>query len=194
MRIGKLLLVCVCLVGLTQLVWSQDSSVLKAGERGIPGFLNPKTGTFTAKVQRPEATAPAVTSTVYYGTYQVYIHLTVSSDIPSNAVITCSAHLYVSDYGSNPPNGSYDEDGGVVVANRSGTTASCLVPIDYSWSLSNGSTDTFTVSYDIYALVNVPVGSTNNVVSARHSGFTWGTTPKIPTSASTTTATFDATF
>ena len=57
MRIAKLMLVCVCLAGLTQLVWSQSSSVLKTHERGIPGFLDPKTGMFTARVQSQEPTA-----------------------------------------------------------------------------------------------------------------------------------------
>jgi hypothetical protein len=107
MRIAKLMLVCVCLAGLTQLVWSQSSSVLKTHERGIPGFLDPKTGMFTARVQSQEPTADvtpsAVTTIDYTGTWTFIIHITVSSVIPSTAVITCEANLSVTDIATSTP-------------------------------------------------------------------------------------------
>jgi hypothetical protein len=54
MRALKVMFVCMCLVGITQLVWNQDHGVdAGRGTRGrvILGYLDPRTGTFTTKAQ-----------------------------------------------------------------------------------------------------------------------------------------------
>jgi hypothetical protein len=53
MRTSRIILVCACLVGLTQPARSQQSQQAKpTAPHGVPGYLDPQTGAFTPMPQR----------------------------------------------------------------------------------------------------------------------------------------------
>jgi len=204
MRMAKLMLVCICLAGLTQLVWSQNGTISKPGERaerGIPGFLDPRTGMFTARVQSQEPTADVTPDTAaltdYTGTWTFTIDITVSSAIPASAVIACDAQLSVDDISisAGPSNGTYFEHQGVL-ATGSGGSRTCVIPLHYSWYLYNAGatgTDTVVYSYNVTAVEAIPVGSTTEVVELRRTQWSPSATgPKVPAPGASTATKFGA--
>jgi hypothetical protein len=109
----------------------------------VPGFLDLKTGTFTAHVapQRTEGTSAEAAAT-YTGTLLMKFNITLKSGVPADYQIQCTQYATVSD-----SLGSYSETK-TVVATRTGSTATCSVAIYYSWLLSSGD-QTVSQSYSV---------------------------------------------
>jgi len=149
MKTSKLIFVCFCLVGLTQLVWSQNNSA-SAHRHGISGYLDPHSRTFTTKAENSRPNQPlAGTAIVFRETFNFSIS---AQDIPSNAVIFCDASI-----STNDTNGDW-YDGNEIVATRSGDSASCSVPILVRWTLVNPTTDTIDARVNVYTEQGVSIG------------------------------------
>jgi hypothetical protein len=170
MKISRMIVALVCFVGLTQLVWSQNGKVAAVGNQshGIPGFLDPQTGTFSTRVQSASESADGepVTAVTYWGTYVATFTISISSTFPTGTVFDCSTSLSTGDFGSNGSEGSYSEEGSAI-ATGSGSTRTCKVVIPYSWLLLNGPTDTVNISYSVSAISTGTVGTVTTAVALR---------------------------
>jgi hypothetical protein len=180
-RLSTILVICVCLLGLNEVLWGQTAG------RGIRGYLDPETGTFHVL---PHATDDAVPppATTFSGKFVFNFTITVDATIASTAKIECLATALVEDnVTGGSPNIITEE--AAVVATRSGTTATCTVNIPYSWSLVTGSTDKVNLGYTIQAPSEVAATA---ALPARISSQQNFASISIPTG--TTTETITATF
>jgi len=113
--------------------------------KGIPGYLDPRTGTFTTRTQdsgvKPQAT-PELTGTSIL--FRVQFNITITNyDQPSGAQATCYA--FIREEGD--PN--YFADWVTYPATQSGNTWTCNPPILTLWTLQHPNNDS------VYACVNV---------------------------------------
>ena len=143
MRISKVILVflfCLVATGLTSLAWGRGRAQLSAvsGNRGIPGYLDPKTGTFTTRAQNPtpDVQPPNTTRILFRVIVPININLT---DQPSSNIFECSVHISTSD-----PTGFFDESADVI-----GNAQGCTVPVLAQWDLGTPGSDTIFISYDL---------------------------------------------
>ena len=149
MKTSKLIFVYSCLLGLTQLGWSQNDGA-GAYRHGIPGYLDPHSRTFTTKAESSRPNQPlAGTAIVFRETFNFSIS---AQDVPSTDVIFCSAYIETED-----TNGEW-YDYNKIVATRSGDSASCSVPILVRWTLLNPTTDQITAEVYVYAVQGVSIG------------------------------------
>ena len=161
MRLSKALFVCVCLVGLTQLVWSQNNGLGISHGKGIPGYLDPRTGKFTTQTQNHGGNAEANPDTGTAVLFREQFNITITNyDQPTTGLVACNANISTDDSGTGI---WYDE--AAIVATKSGSNYSCDVPILTSWTLANPGSDT------IYACVKVNFiqGFSNNGATALES-------------------------
>ncbi len=143
MRIAKSILVCVCLLGLAQPVWSQKGNEAAKPTPGILGYLDPKTGAFRPLVQNPvedEEVEPALAPTT--GTFVFNFTITIASKNLGGDTILCSANADTFE-----TTGLSAEESASVKATVTGSTAKCTVTIPYSWPLKSASSDTVSLSY-----------------------------------------------
>jgi hypothetical protein len=111
--------------------------------RGIAGFLDPTTGTFTA---RP-ALLPGAASLQRSGTIIVTVTAVLGPNISPSATLTCGVIISASDSSFfNEVNGS-----GVLV--RSGKGGTCRIAVPYIFEVANTAT-TINVSASIGAFTN----------------------------------------
>jgi hypothetical protein len=165
MRTSKLIFVCLCLAGLTQLVWSQNKSVEAAHGthwRGIPGYLDPQTRNFTTKAESSGASSRAGSEEPLSGTevqFRETFNFSIAAlDVPPSAVIFCYASMSTED-----SNGNFYETN-TTVATRTGSSATCSVPLLANWTLVNPTTDTISAYYEAYSEQSVAVGSYTEVI------------------------------
>lgn len=112
----------------------------------VLGFFDPATGAFEPLSAGLQADAPPVAATT--GSLVFKFTINAKSGIPKNAVISCSANVYVTD-----SSGFNSSERGVGIATLvSGTTYACTATMDYSWLLASPSTDKITVQ-DVSASV-----------------------------------------
>lgn len=105
-------------------IQAQDSPV------GIPGFLNPATGTFTTRL----SLAPAAASLKRTGTVSVTISVLINSTIPASQQITCSVTLSSSDASF------FNEVFGTGTVARAGGAGKCVIRLPYIWEVLNAQT------------------------------------------------------
>ena len=161
MRISKLIFVCICLIGITQLVWSQNQHVGAAKQsHGIPGYLDPQTGTFTTKAQPSEtAEEPPTTFTTILA--RLIFNFTISpNDQPTTATTSCTVSLSTTD-----SSGLVYEESATAIATDNGTA--CKVPVLFSWSLASPTQDQIFVDYHIASFQSISVGGTPSVQEFR---------------------------
>ena len=198
MKLSKLILVCICFAGLTQLVWSQNSNLSAApGGRahGVPGYLDPRTGTFTTKVHaEAEASVnPDVTFSVRTGTWNFSLPVTLKTAAKSGDILACEVDVSTFD----PITIGYEEKAATSVSSP-GTRATCTVNIPYSWVLTNltGSTpDTVTISCSVSLIHAYAVGSGSTSVtvaeSSRETNHTTTESEAVPANGATTNITIE---
>jgi hypothetical protein len=147
--------------------------------KGIPGYLNPKTHTFSARV-RPSAAPDATTVKTYTGTLKFEYTIKLDTPVASGQALYCEAAADVEDTTGD----EFYEEEAASTAKVSGTTATCTVNIPYSWGLADESADTIGLSYD---LVIFPTSTTTldyyYAVREHTSGLP---ALKVPTSGATT--------
>jgi hypothetical protein len=162
MRISKLIFVCVCLIGLTQIGWSQNQHLSKQS-RGIPGYLDPRSGTFTTRAQSSGTNSegaelnPALTTILA----RLIFNFTILNDQPANAVTSCTVALSTLDDSS----GLFYDESATSIATKSGTA--CTVTILFSWALASPTTDTISVDYHISSFQAITVGGTSTPEALR---------------------------
>jgi hypothetical protein len=143
MKILTTIFVSACFTGLTQPVWSQTS---EHNSHGIPGYLDPQTGSFKPMAKAPpeetESTAAATG-----GDFKVTFNITVKSALPATAAITCIFTASTTDLAS----GLTMNDSMSVVATGTGASRKCVLDMFYSWPLASAASDTVSLSYSITA-------------------------------------------
>ncbi|MEK8030806.1 hypothetical protein AACH06_08280 [Ideonella sp. DXS29W] len=97
----------------------------------VPGFLDAKTGSFIAATQPAVATGVESPLATLGGTLALRFNITLKSSVPSDWKIQCSQVATAIDSG-----GLTFQNSKTVLATRSGSTATCQVNINYSWSLN----------------------------------------------------------
>ncbi len=161
MRISKLIFVCICLIGITQLVWSQNQHVGAAKQsHGIPGYLDPQTGTFTTKAQPSEtAEEPPTTFTTILA--RLVFNFTIApNDQPTTATTSCTVTLTTTD-----SSGLVYDESATAIATNNGTA--CKVTVLFSWSLASPTQDQIFVDYHIASFQSITVGGTASVQEFR---------------------------
>ena len=144
MNSTKTILVGLCLLGLSIAGWSQN--VNRPAVPGIPGYLDPRTGTF-----KPMPLAPAsedetpVTPTT--GKIVLTLTVTLVSTFPTNEVYSCGLAANTFDIATSLT--FLDEFN--VAATKSGSTLTCKITLPYSWALTSVSTDTMSIAYSVNA-------------------------------------------
>lgn len=176
----SLLCVCACVIGLNATLWGQSALTVN----GIRGYLDPRTGIFHSLAQAAPQDEEPATST-FAGKFVFNFTITINSTISTTAKIACAANATLEDVAT----ANFILESAEVTATRSGSTATCMVTIPYSWKLGSGSTDKVTLTYQIA----VPVEATGTaVLPSRVSEQTVGVI-SVPTNGSTTTETVAAT-
>jgi hypothetical protein len=147
MTVLKLIFALVCVVGPTQLAWSQNEKGIFSGSHsaGIPGFLDPQTSTFTTRVESESAPATA-TGTYYYGTIQIVLTLYIASFFESGTVFQCSGTAGTSDSGIGGSGEGFSNSYTTSAPLPTNKVTTCTINIDYFWQLVNPSTDVINVS------------------------------------------------
>jgi hypothetical protein len=154
MKLSQALIVCVCLLGATQLVKSQ---VKESAAHGIPGTLDPATGKFTTRLgsantqTSPEVAGSTASTSVLF---REDFHISITNYDQSGTTAVCSVDLTGGDAG-----GSYEEEASVSAA-ASGGTFSCDVPILTQWSLQTPTTDS------VYAAITVTIYTAGSATGA----------------------------
>jgi hypothetical protein len=191
MKTWKFFFACVCLVAFTQVVWSQGV-IGSSSEHGIPGFLNPKTGTFTtrAQAQQPRATQATITGNYYFGKVVVTLTVFIGSAFPSGTQYSCHADANTFDGGSTGNENSFDESVSALAGPvTSGGYTSCTLTMPYLWQLASPSTDQICVDFEVDALNTASVSGLTEIVSFRSAsrGISECVTG-VPTGSDTTTS------
>ena len=147
MRMPHAFLVCVCLLGATQLTWSQTKAAV------IPGYYNPTTGDFSTHIASSATAQPdvqaALTGTSIFFREDFPIKIT-NYDQPASAQVVCSVTLIL-EGDANP----FSEIAQAPAA-YSGGTWSCDVPVLTLWTLKTPGTDAIiaSVSVTIYSQIS----------------------------------------
>jgi hypothetical protein len=178
MRIAKSILVCVCLLGLAQPVWSQKAPEAAKPTTGILGYLDPKTGAFRPVIQNPaedEEVEPALATT---GKFVFNFTISIKSTTLGSDTIACTASAITSEFSAN----FTATEEASVKATVTGSTAKCTVTIPYSWNLKTPSADNVTLSYSVEALAASTSAATLNRLSSQNLP-----TIKVPATGATTT-------
>jgi hypothetical protein len=163
MKMSRMIFSLVCLVGITQVVWSQNEA-LGARKHGIPGFLDPKTGQFTTKVpSESQDTENPPSLNQYYGTIVIQFTVYIGSKFPPNTVIACGGSASTFDAGG----GEFDEEGSSIAPTPSGGHTTCTVTIPYDWQLSQPTTDVISISLSAEAANVVTINGQPRIVSYR---------------------------
>jgi hypothetical protein len=142
-----MLLLSVCLVALSVLLWSQNRrNGIQHGrsQPGILGYLDARSGAFRPVPQHSTDAGPE-TTVIYTGKFVYSFTITLSSTIPKGDVIQCYADADT----DNDARDTYLNEEGASYATVNGSTATCTVTLPYSWPLASPSTDTVELYYEI---------------------------------------------
>jgi hypothetical protein len=147
----KTIVVGLFLVGLSIAGWGQTQG--RPSASGIPGFLDPNTGTFKPiPAVSSSENAPVVTPTK--GRIVLSLVAGVRSALPSNEVYTCGISVSTFDATSTLA----FEESAQIAATPSGLNEVCVITLPYSWDLTSPGSDTMSISYSVTA-----VGPTNGL-------------------------------
>jgi|HubBroStandDraft_3_1064219.scaffolds.fasta_scaffold501424_1 hypothetical protein len=146
MRISKVIFVSFfCLIGLAPLVWSRNQDQPLAGgavrpNHGVPGYLDPQTGTFTAQIQTasPDVQLPGTTRILFRLIFPISINI---NDQPAGNTTTCGVDISV--FGSGETSSASDS------TSTPGTASGCTVTVLAQWDLKTPATDTIFISFSV---------------------------------------------
>ncbi len=165
-----------------------DSVAPPTGTHLVPGYYDPKTGTFKPIVHHnPSELSPNATTNVG-GKFIINFTIGVAS-----AAVTTSTPIYCSvDISTDDADNYIDEDATVTATRKSATAATCTVTIPFAWyHLTTPKTDAVSISYTLSAgTYNASAGSFG---FDRSSSQTIVVLPSIPANGSTTTESLAAT-
>lgn len=146
MNSTKRILVGLCLLVLSVTAWSQNLN--RPPVPGIPGYLDPRTGTFRPMptVTDSEDLAAPVTPTT--GKIVLTLTVTLVSTFPSTEAFSCGLNATTSD-----TSGLTFIDSEQIAATKSGSTLTCTITLNYSWALTTPTVDRMIVDYTITGAV-----------------------------------------
>ena len=186
MKLLNLILAMVLGTSLAGTAWSQSDST--GSTPRILGYLNPTNNSFQPLGTQP-ITSPAAVSTVT-GKIVTNFTITVASAIAQTTPISCGVEATVPDENKATFTLSNDviETAAVIATRSSATAAKCTVTIPYSWRLSNPTTDTVQI---LYQIGTIPSASTPGLTLRFSSQFI--AIIPVPKTGTTTTETVAAT-
>jgi hypothetical protein len=179
MRITRLLLICLCCLISAPAVMGQAAS--SAARPGILGYLDPHTGAFRPATQAVDDTAEVPALTVFGGT----VNLTITVTLKTTAIttVTCTGSVSVED-GITTGSPRFIDEGNGVTATGTGTTRTCKISIPYSWGLATQSSDMMSTSYTVGGSA-----SATGTLPSRSSLLSPLDTRKVPANGTITTLT-----
>jgi hypothetical protein len=150
-----LVAVCIYLLALAPAAWGQDApssantpssqTTVTKPNLGIAGYLDPRTGTFTARptpaVAGQPGAPPAGTTTILARLIFVF---SILNDAPSGATTSCS--VSISPQSTDFSEATYSEFGSATATSGG---QSCTVTLLFSWNLKTPTTDTICPTYSI---------------------------------------------
>jgi hypothetical protein len=93
--------------------------------------------------------ASAVTPTT--GKFDIYFEITINSDLPADAPISCSLDAFVEGEATSI------DDSMTVAGTRTGNHATCTVSMYYSWMLMHSGSDTLSLMYTTVDGSSLPI-------------------------------------
>ena len=141
-----------CLFALLASGWSQD--LTRTVTPGIPGFLDPQTGSFKPMPLVPDGYIDLTGTPQTGGKIVLTLTATLTTSFPTSEVFSCGLNATVADVIS----GLTFSDTIFVTATKSGNTLSCTVTLPYGWDLASPTQDVMLVLYTI----NATNGTGNN--------------------------------
>jgi hypothetical protein len=179
MKLMKWMLALSCLLALVASAFAQNSQTKRTF-----GYVDGKTGIFHPLNRTPLSDEAAATISPTTGTFVYDVTITVSSALPTTAVITCDLSGGVDD----PLTGLFSNEVGLV-AKRSGNTATCTLTMPYSWDLGEPTKDMVELDLTISA-----TNGTYGTTSYYYEEFIAPeTTSIVPKTGTTTTKSISAT-
>jgi hypothetical protein len=176
MRITKLLLICMCCIMVTPLVWGQTEN--GPAKPGILGYLDPHTGAFRPVPSGAEEGPDAFALTTFTGTITVTLTITLKTTGLTN--ITCSEEVSVLDAVTTSARFYAESDS--VAATGTGATRTCKLSIPYAWALATQASDSMSTTYSV-------VGITSTGLPQRSSTLSPLDTRKVPANGTITALT-----
>jgi hypothetical protein len=137
---------------------------------------------FTGLLTLSPRTVVKAAATTYTGTIVTSFTITIDSTGLPTSKMACVVQTSLSDSGNTFKELAESN------ATVSGSTATCTVKLPYSWTLSDGSTDTISIEYDVVTPTTLP---TTNASPGRYSRRTF--TIPVPASGATTDESVDVT-
>ena len=107
--------------------------------RRIPGYLDPRTGTFTTKAKSSATGQAAVGTTTILA--RLIFNFTILNDQPGGNTTTCSVSITPTDSA-----GFYSEEAS---STATGGGTACTVTLLFSWDLATPNSDVVNISYSI---------------------------------------------
>jgi hypothetical protein len=149
MKLMKLLLSLACLLLFVAGAFAQNTQ-----HKRTFGYVDGKTGMFHALNRTPlsEEAAAAITPTT--GTFVFNVTITVSSKLPTTAVISCTVFGGVDDLLTGDFTNFVE-----VPAVRKGNTATCTLTVPYEWDLGEASKDVVNLNLEVDASSGSTTGS-----------------------------------
>jgi len=166
------------------------TTVAPGGEHLVPGYYDPKTGTFKPLIT-PNV-IPNVTTVTRDGTFVANVTLTIKSDIPTSSPIYVELDANTTDGTSLGLYNSYDESATKEATRTSAGAAHVSISVPYSWPhLLTPTKDAVSLTYYVYAGTLVSAGTA--FAFDRTSIQSLATLPAIPANGATTTETIGTT-
>jgi len=150
--------VCLCLFGLLVTGWSQHST--NTVTAGIPGFLDPQTGSFKPMPLVEGEGIDLANTSQTSGKIVLTLTATLTTSFPTTAAFSCGLNATAADVIS----GLTFSDTIFVTATKNGSTLSCTLTLPYAWDLASPTQDVMLVLYTI----NVASGTGNQLRVAQH--------------------------
>jgi hypothetical protein len=162
------------------------ATVAPDGTHLVPGYYDPKTGTFKP-VARPSAIGSNPNVSNVGGKFVVNFTITVASAIATSTPIYCQVNVNTSD-----PTNFVDESASVEATRRTATSAICTVTIPYAWyHLSTPTEDGVNLSYSLS--VELYNSTTQSFTLSRESAQTITQLKAVPANGAITTESLAAT-
>lgn len=140
------ILIGLCLFGLLATGWSQNST--NTITPGIPGFLDPQTGSFKPMLPVEGSGIDLANTSQTGGKIVLTLTATLTTSFPTTESFSCGLNATVADVAS----GLTFSDTIFVAAKRNGSTLSCAVTLPYGWDLASPTSDIMLVLYTINAI------------------------------------------
>ena len=128
--------------------------------------------------------------TAVAGTYSITFNLNIASTLPANATIVCKAQIAPGGnfYSSMNPQVAVPVESASGVATITGTTATCLVEIPFSWNVET-TRNGVALSYELDA-----VNASGTLPAVVRTSTQQGIAQAYPSSGGTASVTFNVTF